>query len=54
MCHHLAILSPKPNQTSKRALLGYIEAVMKEKAEMPKTVISLEGTYIKIFAPTNA
>ena len=38
----------------KEAALGYIEAVMKEKAEMPKPSFHSEGTYLKIFAPTNA
>jgi predicted RNase H-like HicB family nuclease len=38
----------------KEAALGYIETVMKEKTEMPKSSFHSEGTYIKIFAPTNA
>ena len=38
----------------KEAALGYMETVMKEKTEMPKPSFHSEGTYIKIFAPTNA
>ena len=37
----------------KEAALGYMETVMKEKTEMPKPSFHSEGTYIKIFAPTN-
>lgn len=38
----------------KEAALGYIETILKERAEMPKPSFHSEGTYIKIFAPTHA
>ena len=54
MYHHLAILSPKLEANVKEAALGYMETVMKERAEMPKPSFHSEGTYLKIFAPANA
>lgn len=38
----------------KEATLGYLEVILKEKAEMPKQSFHSEGTYLKIFAPVNA
>lgn len=36
----------------REAALGYLEVLMKENREIPKSVFRTDGTYIKIFIPT--
>ena len=38
----------------KEAALGYLEAIIKEKKEIPKPSSRIEGTYIKLFVPNIA
>ncbi len=35
----------------REAALGYLEVLVKEKKEIPRSVFHTEGTYLKIFVP---
>lgn len=35
----------------KEAAVGYLEVIIKERKEIPKSVFHTEGTYIKLFVP---
>ncbi len=35
----------------REAALGYIEVLMREQKEIPKSVFKTEGTYLKFFVP---
>lgn len=36
----------------KEAVIGYLEVVIKERKDIPKSVFRTEGTYIKLFVPS--
>ncbi len=38
----------------REAALGYIEALMKAKQEVPKPAFRTDGTYLKLFVPQAA
>ena len=35
----------------KEAALGYVEALVKAKREIPEPIFKTEGTYLKVFVP---
>lgn len=42
---------PEAESNVREAALGYLEVLMKEKKEIPKSSFHTDGTYLKIFIP---